>query len=84
MILSSRRSDLMNERLPQAIPNNHSLTPINMRRDSDGGLNMEVLIKRTLEDNGDEGGVVERLAERIARGRNVTGRPMPLKRFETT
>jgi len=38
--------------------------------------------RRWKEDEGD-GGVVERLAERIARGRRVTGRPQPLKRFET-
>lgn len=44
---------------------------------------MEELIRRTLNDD-DEGGVVERLAERIARGRKPTGKPRPLKRHETT
>ena len=44
---------------------------------------MEELIRRTLNDD-EEGGVVERLAERIARGRKPTGKPRPLKRHETT
>jgi serine/threonine-protein phosphatase 2B catalytic subunit len=44
---------------------------------------MELLIKKTLEEEEEAGGTVERLADRIARGRRVTGRPMPLKRFET-
>jgi len=45
---------------------------------------MEALIRRTLEEDDVEGGVVERLAERIARGRRPTGLPRPLKRHETT
>ncbi|EIW75684.1 Metallo-dependent phosphatase [Coniophora puteana RWD-64-598 SS2] len=47
---------------------------------------MEELIRRTLSEEGAgaDGGYVERIAERIARGRQATGRPMPLKRFETT
>ncbi|VDB96282.1 unnamed protein product [Peniophora sp. CBMAI 1063] len=44
---------------------------------------MEELIRRTLNDD-DEGGVVERLAERISRSRRPTGKPRPLKRHETT
>jgi serine/threonine-protein phosphatase 2B catalytic subunit len=43
---------------------------------------MEELIRRTLDDD-EGGGVVERLAERIARGRKPTGKPHPLKRYET-
>ncbi|KAI0056353.1 Metallo-dependent phosphatase [Artomyces pyxidatus] len=46
-------------------------------------MGMEDLIRRTLEEDEEDGGVVERLAERIARGRGVTGRPRPLKRHET-
>ena len=45
---------------------------------------MEYLIKKTLEEEEDDSGVVERLAEKIARGRKPTGRPRPLKRHETT
>lgn len=50
-----------------------------------GGINMEYLIKRTLEEEEaeGEGGVVERLADKIARGRKVTGRPSALKRHDT-
>jgi serine/threonine-protein phosphatase 2B catalytic subunit len=47
---------------------------------------MEDLIRRTLEesDDDDDAGTVERVSERIAAGRKVTGKPMPLKRYETT
>lgn len=50
-----------------------------------GGPNIEELIRSVLEedDRGEHGGVVERLAERIARGRGVTGKHRPLKRYET-
>ena len=34
------------------------------------------------EDDADMG-VVERLADKIAQGRKITGRPSPMKRFET-
>ncbi|KAI0828560.1 Metallo-dependent phosphatase [Trametes gibbosa] len=45
--------------------------------------NMEDLIKKALEEEGlGDGGMVERLADRIARGRRP-GRPRNLKRFET-
>lgn len=44
---------------------------------------MESLIRRALEEEGvDDGGMVERIAERIARGRPPR-RPQGLKRFET-
>lgn len=46
-------------------------------------LPMEALIKRTLEQDEGDGGVVEMLAERIAHSRKPTGRPRPLKRHET-
>ena len=53
------------------------------RKDSEG-MDMEYLIKRTLdeENDDDEGGVVEKLAERIARGRSITAKPS-LKRHDT-
>ncbi|TBU28142.1 Metallo-dependent phosphatase [Dichomitus squalens] len=49
----------------------------------DSRRNMEELIKRALEEEGlGDGGMVERLADRIARGKR-TARPKALKRFET-
>ncbi|KAF9070500.1 Metallo-dependent phosphatase-like protein [Rhodocollybia butyracea] len=93
----ARRSDLMNERLPIFEPDSSPTAPsptamfpppsmrVPGRRSTSGeGLNMEMLIKRTLEEEGDDTGIVERLADKIARGRRPTGRPQPLKRFETT
>ena len=47
-------------------------------------MDMEDLIKRTLEEDADDGGVVERLAEKIARGRSAASRPTGLKRHGTT
>lgn len=44
-------------------------------------INMENLLREALEEG--EGGVVERLAERIAKGRRPTGRPSALKRHDT-
>ncbi|KAF7973608.1 hypothetical protein HWV62_14776 [Athelia sp. TMB] len=79
----ARRLDLLNERLPEVDPtqSNFPLVPTpSMRRE---GAGMEVLIRRTLEEEEGDSGVVERLAERIAMGRRVTGRPRALKRFET-
>lgn len=52
------------------------------RRSSDG-VDMEDLIKRTLDEDTQEGSTVELLAEKIARGRNMTGRPPALKRHGT-
>jgi len=46
-------------------------------------MDMEDLIKRTLDEDNEEGGVVELLADKIARGRNITGRPSALKRHGT-
>ncbi|KAI0700677.1 Metallo-dependent phosphatase [Cerioporus squamosus] len=49
----------------------------------DSRRNMEELIKKALEEEGlGDGGMVERLADRIARGRRGA-RPRGLKRFET-
>lgn len=90
----ARRSDLLNERLPIFQPTD-SVTdfPVvpapSMRRRGSGdidGVSMEELIRRALEEpdeDGLQGGTVERIAERVAIGRKVTGKPMPLKRFET-
>ncbi|KAJ7729794.1 Metallo-dependent phosphatase-like protein [Mycena metata] len=85
----ARRSDLLNERIP-VIPPSPSPSPVpsplvpSMRipgRDPAEGLNMEFLIKQTLDDTG-AGDEVERLADRIAfRGGRV--RPGGLKRHET-
>lgn len=45
-------------------------------------MDMEYLIKRTLEEEGDDdGSIVEKLAEKIARGRSLT-KP-PLKKHDT-
>ncbi|KAG1741615.1 Metallo-dependent phosphatase-like protein [Suillus lakei] len=88
-------SDLLNERLPTFQPtdsvNDFPVIPApSMRRRGSGdidGVSMEELIRRALEEpdeDGHQGGTVERIAERVAIGRIVTGKPMPLKRFETT
>ncbi|KAJ7434518.1 Metallo-dependent phosphatase-like protein [Mycena galericulata] len=94
----ARRSDLLNERLPSlpatpppSSPNSPTPTPMpsplvpSMRipgRDPAEGLNMEFLIKRTLDEDLGAGDDVERLADRIAfRGGRV--RPGGLKRHET-
>ena len=80
--LASRRSDMGNERLPQynsSDPKDPLITAPSMRQE-----NMEELIKKALEEDEDGDGVVERLADRIARGRKPQGRPRALKRFETT
>ncbi|KIJ15828.1 hypothetical protein PAXINDRAFT_11408 [Paxillus involutus ATCC 200175] len=86
----ARRSDIANERLPMFQPADENDFPVipapSMRRRGSGdvdGMSMEELIRRALDED-EEGDMVERLADRIARGRNPTGRPMPLKRYETT
>lgn len=95
---NSRRSDLLNERLPEFNPEQvrPAIFPtpsmrVARRGSGDlaldvppGGSGIEELIKKTLEEELEgEGGVVEKLAERIARGRRVTGRPSALKRHDT-
>jgi len=83
----ARRSDMVNERLPEFTPQPTSfpLVPApSMRMQKSGNAgNMEVLIKRVLEES-EAGDVVETIADRIAQGRRVNGRPRTLKRFETT
>ena len=56
-----------------------------MRRGSgDGeGMTMEYLIKKSLEEEGDEGGTVERISEKLAKGRMLMSRPAALKRHGT-
>ncbi|KAJ7653164.1 Metallo-dependent phosphatase-like protein [Mycena polygramma] len=86
----ARRSDIQNERIPSLPPTSPSPSPSpsplvpSMRipgRDPAEGLNMEFLIKKTLDDTS-AGDDVERLADRIAfRGGRV--RPGGLKRHET-
>ena len=92
----ARRSDIANERRPQYAPTSIPLVPVPSMRlpglahggaGQDGqedDRNMHELIRRALQEEGlSDGGVVERLAERIARGRRSNGRPRGLKRFET-
>ncbi|EGN94333.1 hypothetical protein SERLA73DRAFT_114496 [Serpula lacrymans var. lacrymans S7.3] len=86
----ARRSDLLNERLPTFQPEGMQNFPVipapSMRRRGSGdidGMTMEELIRKALNEEDGKATVVERLAERIARGRKVAGRPSTLKRFET-
>ncbi|KAG5640952.1 hypothetical protein DXG03_006541 [Asterophora parasitica] len=86
----ARRVDMLNERLPEfnvaPAPTMYPGVPsLSMRRgsaDSDG-LTMEYLIKKTLEEDEDDGGYVERIADKIAQGRTTTTRPSALKRHGT-
>ncbi|GBE84489.1 Metallo-dependent phosphatase-like protein [Sparassis latifolia] len=88
----ARQSDIANERLPKFDYRSSSTLPFvpvpSMRlpglpEDGDRG-NLEALIRGALEEEGlGDGGVVERLADRIARGRRSAGRPRALKRYET-
>lgn len=84
--LHRRLSDIANERLPHFEPADETFPVIpapSMRRIE--GSSVEELIRRALEEDEEgEKGVVERIADRIASGRMPTGRPTPLKRFETT
>lgn len=69
-----------NERLPQFSPDagDPQVTAPSMRNE-----NREELIRKALEEDEEGDSVVERLADRIARGRKPQGRPRALKRFET-
>ncbi|KAF9476233.1 Metallo-dependent phosphatase [Pholiota conissans] len=84
----ARRSDIANERLPEFDLQRPTIFPVpsmrnTSRRSTADGLDMEDLIKRTLEEEDDEGGFVEKVADRIARGRNMATRPGGLKRHGT-
>ncbi|KAK7689526.1 hypothetical protein QCA50_007318 [Cerrena zonata] len=49
-----------------------------------GAQSMEALIRKALEEEGlNDGGVVERIAERISRGSKASSRPSALRRFDT-
>ena len=87
----ARHADLVNERLPHFQQSQIPLVPAPSMRlprlageDGQGEVPaLEGLIRRALEEEGlGDGGVVERLAERIAR--STPSRPKGLKRFETT
>ncbi|KAL0959361.1 hypothetical protein HGRIS_014615 [Hohenbuehelia grisea] len=84
----ARRSDLLNEKLPTKMPESPmsaTFPPPSMRRGSgDDSITMEMLIKKTLEEESEDGGLVDRIASTIARERPPTGRPRALKRHETT
>ncbi|KAF9653553.1 Metallo-dependent phosphatase [Thelephora ganbajun] len=78
----ARRSDMSNERLPNfdLVNSKDPLTTApSMRQEK-----TEDLIKKALEEDEEGDSVVERLADRITRGRKPQGRPRGLKRFETT
>ena len=94
----ARLSDLANERLPQYDVSTSPTAAVPSMRfpripgvddgpvsgDLDGGGNIEALIRRALQEEGlEDGGVVERLAERIAIGSRAAARPRGVKRFET-
>ena len=86
----ARSADIANERLPTFIQPELPHVPAPSMRlprlASDAGQGevpkLENLIRKALEEEGlSDGGVVERLAEKIARG--GPSRPRGLKRFET-
>jgi len=84
----ARRFDIQNERLPQFLPDAPPTAfPASMRRLSTDaeGITMEHLIKKTLEEDfSDEGGVVQRIADRIAKDGRRSLRSIPaLKRHGT-
>jgi len=82
----ARKYDIANERLPNFdydTRNGPSVGVSSMR--PLGDTNMEELIKKVMLETENElgAGVVEKLADRIARDRRPQGRPRALKRFET-
>lgn len=93
-IADSRKSDLMNEHIPMfnssQPPTPGGMFPVPSMRhrhpsqDGQGEINMEYLIRKTLEEDDENTELIEALAEKMAKGRRVTGRPAALKRFETT
>ncbi|KAF8965423.1 serine/threonine-protein phosphatase 2B catalytic subunit [Flammula alnicola] len=82
----ARRSDIANERLPefdthQQQPPIFPVPSMRHHRLSEG-MDMEGLIKQALKED-EQGGVVEQLADKIARSRNMATRPGALKRHGT-
>lgn len=92
----AQASDSANERMPKydyTTPSALPLVPVPSMRipglalaaegEEPDSRSMEELIKKALEAEGlGDGGMVERLADRIARGKRPA-RPRALKRFET-
>ena len=93
----ARASDMANERMPQfdyTTPSALPLVPVPSMRIPGLGFvagdglgaserhRMEEHIKRLLEEEGADGNVASRIAERLT-SRGGQGRPAPLKRFET-
>ncbi|CAL1710690.1 unnamed protein product [Somion occarium] len=92
----ARKSDLVNERMPTFTPTALPLVPVpsmklprltqesSMHTGDTPAQNMEELIRKALEEEGlSDGGVVERIAEKIARSSKASSRPSALRRFET-
>ena len=76
--------DMQNERLPEFNPDIAPMMfPGPSMRQGSGDSGMEFLIKKTLEEEGEEGDVVSRIAEKIARGRRLADGPSALKRHGT-
>jgi serine/threonine-protein phosphatase 2B catalytic subunit len=70
---------------PTDVVTDFLVIPVPSMRRKGSGDSMEDLIRQILEEPDNENaGMVERVSERIASGRKVTGKPMPLKRYETT
>lgn len=85
----ARRSDLQNERLPEFnadVPPTMFVGPSMRRGHGEGeGMTMEYLIKKSLEEDEDvEGGVVERISDKLAKGGMPLSRPSALKRHGTS
>ena len=88
----ARKSDLLNERLPHFTPSDTPIVPAPSMKiprlangeGEEGAQSMEALIRKALEEEGlSDGGVVERIAEKISRGSKASGRPSTLRRFDT-
>lgn len=89
----ARKVDIANERLPQFEQQSGIFPAPSMRLSGRGGdidESVETLIRRTIreeidEENADEDGLVDRVAERLSHGRTLApGRPSALKRHGTT
>jgi serine/threonine-protein phosphatase 2B catalytic subunit len=84
LLLCRWQLDIQNKWLPKFNPDialTMFLGPSMHHGSTDSG--MELLIKKTLEEEGEEGSVVEQIAEKIARGRRITERPAALRRHGT-
>ncbi|THH29331.1 hypothetical protein EUX98_g4858 [Antrodiella citrinella] len=94
----ARMSDIANERLPQYVPHSDaseglgvvsSMRHIRSHPDDPTGSpsepkSLEDMIRNALKEEGlEDGGVVERLAEKIAKGKKAGNRPRGLGRTET-